>query len=515
MHRDLPAPSASRWAAHLGTLFLCTILAASAGLPGSARAEDSAVNLGRVGAGSFFITGTAVGMTPYEQWYTPTPTHGHEYQNEYGFAQEFVRVGLGYHFDSGVTAYAEALSAGLFNLPTNAKAPYPQGESGIGATYYDANRSRDALGIFLKQAYISLDPAKFGGFGLVAGRYEFNDGTEIMPDDPGLQWLVLNRIQQRLIGSRFVLVGGRSLDGAKVTYGDATRNVTLLYGVPTQGAYLVDGNNEINGVDVAYLSFNAGPRALPGWLWERALARLFLIHYDDTRGILLPDNQSLAQRMQSNGPVRITTLGGNFLREFAAGPGEFDLLLWGATQFGSWGTQTQSSYSYNAEIGYHWLDGPWKPWLRGGYTVASGDHSANNNTHSTFFEILPTPWYFANFAFYDMQNINDAMLELLTFPTDALQWRVDLHNLSLNSKQDLWYAGGGAWNNTLFGYQPRPSHGAGQLATVLESAITWKVAESLSLSWYLGRSFGGSVVAANYPYGKQANFGFMMAIWRL
>ncbi len=515
MLRQLPAFRTPRRYARRAALVLGTLLVALAGFGNPARADTSEVNLGQVGPGSFYITGAALGMTPYEQWFTPTPSHGQTYQNQYGFAEDFVRFGLGYHFNNGVTAYAEALSPSLFNLPTNAKAPYPQGESGIGSTYYAANGTRDAIDIFLKQAYIALDPKAFNGFGLVAGRYEFNDGTEVIPDDPGLRWLVLNRIQQRLIGSRFVLVGGRSLDGAKITYGDANRNITMLYGMPTEGAYLINGNNEINGVDVAYLSFNAGPKALPGWLWERALGRLFLIHYDDTRGILLPDNQSLAQRTLGNGPVRINTIGGNFLREFAAGPGDIDVLLWGARQFGSWGVQTQSAYAYTAELGYHWLNGPWQPWLRGGYTVASGDHSPNNNTHSTFFDILPTPWYFANFAFYDMQNINDAMIELLTYPTQSLQWRVDFHSLQLNAKQDLWYAGGGAWNDSVFGYQPRPSYGRGNLATVLETALGWEYDQHLSLNWYVGRAFGADVIAANYPRGKQANFAFMMAIWRL
>ena len=431
------------------------------------------------------------------------------------FNQDVVRLGLGYHFDSGVTVYAQGIATGLFNLPANAVSPYPQGQNGVGAAYYAANNVRNGAAVFLKQAYVALDPAKFGGFGLTAGRYEFNDGTEIVPDDPDLRWLVLNRIQQRLIGSRYVLVGGRSFDGARASYGDADRNITLLYGIPTEGAYLLNGNNEITGIDLGYLSFNAGPGVLPGPVGQDALARVFVIQYDDTRGLLLPGNQTLAQRTRDNGPVRITTIGGDYVKEFKAGPGAFDMLLWGAYQVGSWGTQAQRAYSYTIEAGYHWTSMPWQPWLRLGYTVGSGDRNPNNTTHGTFFQVLPTPWYFTNFAFYDMENINDAMVELLTFPTQALQWRVDLHALSLNSGKDLWYAGGGAWNDTLFGYQPRPSYGQSDLATLLETYAKWTVNQHLSLSGYVGHSFGGAVVAANYPLGRQATFGFLMAMWHL
>lgn len=454
-------------------------------------------------------------MIPAEQWFTPTPKDGEKFTNSYAFYQQFVRVGLGYHFNSGVTLYAEGLSPMLLQLPVNAKAPYPQGELGIGATYYAANGSRNAAFFFLKRAFIALDPNAWNGLGVAVGRYEFNDGTEIIPQDPGLRWLVLNRIQQRLIGSRYVLVGGRSLDGGMVTYGDEKRNLTMLYGIPTVGAYQVNGNGEINGVDVAYASVNAGPGAFPGWLWQRALGRLFFIQYDDTRGLLLPDNLPIPERITDNGAIHISTVGGDFLREFALGPGELDLLLWGAYQFGSWGRLPQNSYAYDGEIGYHFTGLPWKPWLRAAYVVGSGSGNPDNGTHGTFFEILPTPWYFANFAFYDMENIDDTMLQLILFPSYNLQWRIDLQWLSLNSANDLWYAGGGAWTENIFGYQPRPSYGQSSLGTVIETDFSWKLNKHIFLSWYFGHVFGGAVVAKNYPLGRDANFGFMMLSWNL
>ena len=503
-----PTARRRRWLAAAGA-------AACLALAPAAYGNETPVSLGELGPGSVFITGDGLTMFPAEQWYTPTPSHGQVAQNSYWFNQDVVRLGLGYRFDNGITFYAQGIGTGLLNLPGNAVSPYPQGQNGLGAGYFAANHQRDGAAVFLKQAYVALDPARFNGFGLVGGRYEFNDGTEILPNDPDLLWLVENRIQQRLIGSRYVLVGGRSLDGVKASYGDNQRNVTAIYGIPTQGAYMLNGNDEINGIDLGYLSFNAGPGGLPGPFGEDALGRLFVIQYDDTRDLLLPDNQTLTQRTRNGGAVRITTVGGDYVKEFRAGPGSFDVLLWGAYQFGAWGTLAQRAYAYNAEAGYHWTSLPWQPWLRVGYSVGSGDRNPNNSTHGTFFEVLPTTWYVANFAFYDLQNINDAMIELVTQPAPNVQWRVDLHALSLNSSHDLWYAGGGAWNDTLFGYQPRPSYGQSDLATLLETFGSWTVNRHLTLSGYVGHSFGGAVVAANYPLGRQANFGFLMAMWHL
>src|SRR5205085_1390172 len=135
-------------------------------------------------------------------------------------------------------------------------------------------------------------------------------------------------------------------------------------------------------------------------------------------------------------------IGGDYLRTQPFGPGAADLLLWGATQFGAWGKQSQSSYAIAVEAGYRLTDVLWKPWLRLGYTVSSGDDHAKDDTHSTFFQILPTARIYAMTPFYNMMNINDAMAQLMLEPIRSLQVQADIHGLSLDSRHDLWYAGG-------------------------------------------------------------------------
>ncbi|MDA8253682.1 MAG: alginate export family protein [Rhodospirillales bacterium] len=497
-----------------GAAALALALAAWLGAAPAAQADSPQINLLDAGPGQFFVTGEGLSGLIGESWFTPTPSKGVTAQHSYTFNQNTVRLGVGYRVD-GVTFYVQGIATSLLGLPTNAISPYPQGQNGIGAGYYAANHVRNGFGAFIKQANVSLDPKQFGGVGLTAGRYEFDDGTEIMPTNPDLHWLVVNQLQQRLLGSRYVLVGGRSFDGARGSFGDNNRNITAMWGIPTEGAYLLNGGRELPGVDAGYLSFNAGPGQLPGPVGGDSLARLFVLQYDDTRGFLLPSNQTLAQRKANNGAVRVTTIGGHYVKLIHTTTGSFDLLLWGAWQTGSWGQLAQNAYAYIAEAGYHLTAAPWQPWLRFGYTVASGDNNPNNRTNGTFFPVLPTPWYTANFAFYTMSNIDDAHVELLTFPTPALEWRIEAHALSLNSSKDQWYAGGGAWNDSVFGYQPRPSHGMSDLATLAETRLRWQVNSHLSLSAYYGHAFGGAVVAANYPKGQAGDFGILLARWQL
>jgi hypothetical protein len=60
---------------------------------------------------------------------------------------------------------------------------------------------------------------------------------------------VLTRIQQRLIGRFDYTDIARSFDGAMARYGSETWNFTAMYGVPTKGAFDLDGMYEISHMD--------------------------------------------------------------------------------------------------------------------------------------------------------------------------------------------------------------------------------------------------------------------------
>ena len=164
------------------------------------------------------------------------------------------------------------------------------------------------------------------------------------------------------------------------------------------------------------------------------------------------------------------------------------------------------------QIGYR-LDQPaWKPWLRFIYQISSGDSNPNNNVHGTFFQILPTPRVYALNPIYNLMNNIDAGTELILSPLSSLESRTTMHALWLSSSSDRWYAGGGAFNNNLFGYTARPSFGKSYLGTELDTGLSWRLNEYVVLSVFAGHFFGGSVVAANFPQGRGETFGYCESI---
>src|SRR5205085_2868514 len=134
-------------------------------------------------------------------------------------------------------------------------------------------------------------------------------------------------------------------------------------------------------------------------------ARLFSAYYEDTRkGVVKADNRPPAIRAGDKAGIRIETVGGNYLQEMQAGPARVDALLWGAYQMGNWGLQSHEAHAYAAELGFQLPSAAWKPWLRFGYYLASGDGNSADGKHGTFFPLLPTPRIYARFPFYSEMN---------------------------------------------------------------------------------------------------------------
>jgi len=453
------------------------------------------------------VTGSMRARWEVWNWFTPGAVPNGQENNRYYFQDTFVRLGAGYQLD-GVRAFAELMSPGLFNLPDNAAASAPQGALGLGATYYTANNHRNGASVFLKQGYLEFQDKLAEGAYLKGGRFEFSDGADLIPEDPELKWIVTKRIQQRLIGPFDYTDVARSFDGVLARYGAPQWNLTAMYGVPTKGAFDLDGMDEIGNMDVIYAALNVGPNR---W-WGQSLGRVFYIYYDDGRPLPKVDNRPTAVRNAARRfPIDIHTAGVDFARSFTVGPGKADLLLWGAGQLGGWSGMAQEAWAAVGEAGYRFVNAPCKPWLRAGYTATSGSASSKGGVHGTFFQILPTARLYALFPFYNMMNINDLSSELVLAPRDNIETRTTFHNLWLSSSQDLWYQGGGAYDNDFFGYAGRPSSGRSYLATLLDTGVSWKVNRYLSTYAYYGHSFGGSVVSAIYAVSKQADYGYVEA----
>ena len=424
--------------------------------------------------------------------------------NRYNFLGGYLRLGAGYELD-GIKGFFELMTPFLVNLPDNAVAPAPFGALGLGGNYFQPNQASDSASVFLKQGYVEFGKRFIEGFDFKGGRFEFFDGAEYLPQDPELAWIAKNRISQRLIGNFGFSDVMRSFDGAVATYGSKDWQATVMYGVPTKGVFDLQGMNEIRNTDLVYASLNAGPNQY----WGNSFGRIFYVYYDDGRRLAPVDNRPAAIRAADRRSIYIHTAGVDYAGTLAIGPGVADFMLWGGGQLGAWGSLSQEAYAALAECGYKLPKVAWQPWLRLGYTTTSGDGNAKDGTHATFFQILPTPRPYAMFPFFNMMNVNDAMAQMILNPMRGAEIQSSLHGLWLSSSNDLWYSGGGAFDNKNFGYSGRPSSDRSYLATLLDCQLTWKINEHVSTTLYYGHAFGGSVISATYPGGKEADYGFI------
>ncbi len=231
--------------------------------------------------------------------------------------------------------------------------------------------------------------------------------------------------------------------------------------------------------------------------------RLLALHYHDGRGALKTDNRSLALRRADNENIRLTTLGGNYVAAIKTKSGTVDLLAWGVGQFGSWGNLNHRAGALVFEGGFQPAGAlaKVKTWVRGGFSYSTGDDNATDGRHTTFFQILPTPRWYARFPFYNMMNNEDLYAQLRLKPLARLALRADVHNLRLSSKNDLWYAGGGAFQEATFGYTGRASSGHKDLGTLFDLSADVTLTPTTTLTFYGAGVRGGSVQAAIYPAG--------------
>src|ERR1700693_4569520 len=115
----------------------------------------------------------------YEAWDLFQPTTGG--QNLYGYSGTQIRFGLSQtrqNWDWNVEFEAPV----LLGVPNGAVRPAPQGQLGLGGSYYAANdNSQNTAFIFPKQVFLRY---KWDHSSLRVGRFEFTDGSEVKPGEP-------------------------------------------------------------------------------------------------------------------------------------------------------------------------------------------------------------------------------------------------------------------------------------------------------------------------------------------
>jgi hypothetical protein len=422
-------------------------------------------------------------------------------EQAYTFGAATLRLALGQNLEK-LEWQVEGEAPVLIGLPSNAIAPAPQGQLGLGATYYAASGRQDAS-LILKQAFVRF---KGKNDSLKLGRFEFNDGTEIVPADAALATIKRDHIAQRLIGTFGFTHVGRSFDGLHYVHSFKSGNFTFVGFRPTEGVFQLNGNRQMD-VDAFYAAFTKPLKRKS----SESEFRLFALQYHDGRGLVKTDNRAAALRNLDRTNIRLTTFGGHFIAVRNAGQAKFDFLTWGVGQAGTWGVLDHRAGAIALESGVQ-FKAKGTPWLRGGYFRSTGDGNATDSQHTTFFEVLPTPRIYARMPYFNAMNKEDVFVQLRLKPHKSLALRTDAHHLRLSNPNDLWYGGGGAFQQTTFGYSGRPSNGNRGLGWLYDVSADWTVKPKTTITAYLGVARGNRVQAAIYPLGgthPSAHFAYL------
>jgi hypothetical protein len=436
-------------------------------------------------------------------WFKAAGTHGN-----YTLGDSLLRITIGQkseHFDWSL----EGAQVALVGLPNQAIAPAPQGQLGLGGNYYAANSNdSNPVGGFLKQGFIRFKDA---GSSVRIGRFEYFDGMEVKPKDPTLATVVATRIAQRLIANFGFSAVQRSFDGVQVSSNVGPSNFTFVALRPTEGVFQVQGMAELD-VDTYYGAFTLPVHSEHG----EGQLRIFSLGYIDHRTLVLKtDNRPAPVRATDLNKIEIGTYGANYVHVFnMPSAGKFDLVGWFALQNGSWGSLAQRASAFVGEIGWQPPTIEWKPWISAGISYGSGDGNNADGRHGTFFQVLTTPRQYARFPFYNMMNNTDYYGTLNLRPASKLAVRSELHALRLSNSHDLWYSGGGAFQEGTFGYNGRPGDGQHGFANVWDLSGDYQVTHNFAATLYYGHAFGKSVIANIYPKDPNGSLLFLETNFR-
>lgn len=486
-----------------GAAILCAVLCASAlaaplaaqiaPAPTAPPATSSASVYTPIRFGNVTIAGSVRARGENWSWFEAAGADA-----GYTYGHTLVRLGATYT-NPRLDLMIEGSQPTLIGAPTNAVASAPAGQLGMGASYRATNGSKSAA-IFVKQAFVRFKNVGAKGNMARLGRFEFLDGTESTPTDSALAWVKRERVAHRLLANFGFTVAQRSFDALHVARATPRYNLTLMAGMPTQGVFELNGQNTLSDIRVGY-----GALTIPS---SRADFRLFGIRYEDRRSIAKVDNRPAAVRATDLSAVKVNTLGAHLAVAQPLGSAKTDLLLWGALQGGDWGAQSHTGNAFAIEGGIQPALAL-KPWLRVGFSQGSGDDTPGatvGGEHRTFFQMLPTPRIYARTPFYNMMNNRDLFASLLLRPAKATSIRTEIHRLSLTQGADLWYAGGGAYNKTVFGYQGRPSGGKEKLATVIDLGADRGFGPMTNVGVYLSSVLANDVVKFVHPNAESGRF---------
>ena len=400
-------------------------------------------------------------------------------------------------FWKNLTIHVMGQGVKAFNLPEN-------GAFGPGPLYFNASDQDTGPGNFqVVEAYLHLKDMH--GFYLKGGRIGILEGAEVLYGEPKIDWIIKARLSERLIGNWDWVNIGRRFDGGAAGYANKNLDLNLFGANVTFGGYDFDDGywKDLDTVVVFGGSFTLKQDVIV----PDTQFRVFNYFYVDDR---------TPARDLAGDDLEINTTGVSVVGAYDAGPGQVDLTLWFAFQLGNFGDLDQKALAFIAELGYQFLNVPWKPWIRAGIAYASGDGNPDDSDNGTFFNMVPTnhKWYGYADAVAFMNLINP-YLQLILTPHEKVSFAVDGHLFRLASDDEVWISGSGPFNNQAFGYVfNRPVEGEGiekNLGGELDFTLGIKPVSFLTIEIGYSHFFGGRGVDVVFDKEDQLDWFYAQA----
>ena len=348
---------------------------------------------------------------------------------------------------------------------------------------------------------------------LRVGRQNLKNASAISYEEGNWKYLKNKRLERRLLGGVEWTHGERAYDGFSARMEQEGHVLHLYAAEPTTGVFEIDrGYKRQKDVIFGGLEWTIERGT---WLENTELSAFFVGYSDDR------DPQKVAGYF---GEIKVYTFGFSALGVYPVGPGNFDLLLWGAVQLGQYidvvpgGTPAaprtrrldQVAGAGIAEIGYQLPDVWGKPWLRTGVNLASGDNSPGDGDRNTFFNILPTNHLYYGYAdALAFSNVIDLMVQLKLSPCPKLGLELAFHQFWLLTQNDFRYFGTGAFEPRSLGYDRSPSNNSNNVGQEIDFVMNYKVNKHLGLMAGVAHLFGGGVLSRNAALpDKDVNWAF-------
>jgi hypothetical protein len=328
------------------------------------------------------------------------------------------------------------------------------------------------------------------------------------------KYLKVARVSQRLVGTVGWTHGERSNNAVSAAYDMGDYHLFAWGGEPTKGVFDIDGAYG-RQKDIEYGGFSFTSKR--GTWIDDTEVRVFGIYYKDKR-------QTNDGGLSNSEDLELYTGGFSVLGVRKLGEGNFDYLLWGAYQWGdmpcssastctpfnSTRNLSHSAWAGIAEVGYQFTEESWKPWLRGGVNIASGDTSPTDSDSEGFFNILPPNHLYYGFADrMAFSNLVNYFAQLKLKPHEKAGVNLMVHQFYLLTDDDSYVRGTGAFNRDVFGYVYTSSGGHNNLGTEIDLIVDFKVNEYLGLQAGYAYMFGHSVF--NNLSDDDVKFGYLQA----